>query len=137
VKNADAGYIRVHERNSFFQAVIVLADGTIAATVENGDFGTSPFWEQHSGALNRACIHKGALFSQIARCVSVGMSAFWDLADIPATPAFVCYWSNSGHWPKRALSGSVANDPTATLAVRCGNGFDAGFSPYQRASLSR
>jgi hypothetical protein len=29
----------------------------------------------------------------------------------------------------RALNGSVANDPTATLAVHCGNGFDAGFSP--------
>jgi hypothetical protein len=25
----------------------------------------------------------------------------------------------------------------ATLAVHCGNGFDAGFSPYQSARLSR
>jgi hypothetical protein len=25
----------------------------------------------------------------------------------------------------------VENDPSATLAVRCGNGFDADFSPYQ------
>src|SRR4029077_13463809 len=36
--------------------------------------------------------------------------------------------------------GSVAfapNDPTRTLAVHCGNGFDAGFSPYQSSSLSR
>jgi hypothetical protein len=31
----------------------------------------------------------------------------------------------------------VANDPTATLAVHCGNGFDAGFSPYQSSRLSR
>jgi hypothetical protein len=30
-----------------------------------------------------------------------------------------------------------ANDPTATLAVHCGNGFDAGFSPYQSTRLSR
>jgi len=30
-----------------------------------------------------------------------------------------------------------ANDPTATLAVHCGNGFDAGFSPYQSSRLSR
>jgi hypothetical protein len=30
-----------------------------------------------------------------------------------------------------------ANDPSATLAVHCGNGFDAGFSPYQSARLSR
>src|ERR1700687_4495401 len=29
------------------------------------------------------------------------------------------------------------HDPTTTLAVHCGNGFDAGFSPYQSASLSR
>jgi hypothetical protein len=28
-------------------------------------------------------------------------------------------------------------DPTATLAVHCGNGFDAGFSPYQSTRLSR
>jgi hypothetical protein len=30
-----------------------------------------------------------------------------------------------------------AFDPSATLAVHCGNGFDAGFSPYQSARLSR
>jgi hypothetical protein len=29
-----------------------------------------------------------------------------------------------------------AFDPKQTLAVRCGNGFDAGFSPYQSARLS-
>jgi hypothetical protein len=29
------------------------------------------------------------------------------------------------------------HDPTATLAVHCGNGFDAGFSPYQITRLSR
>jgi hypothetical protein len=28
-------------------------------------------------------------------------------------------------------------DPTATLAVRCGNVFDVGFSPYQSTRLSR
>jgi len=36
-----------------------------------------------------------------------------------------------------AAYASVAIDPTATLAVHCGNGFDAGFSPYQSARLSR
>ena len=35
------------------------------------------------------------------------------------------------------LDASVVNDPTATLAVRCGNGFDVGFSPYQSSRLSR
>jgi hypothetical protein len=30
-----------------------------------------------------------------------------------------------------------ANDPSATLAVHCGNGFDADFSPYQSTRLRR
>jgi len=29
------------------------------------------------------------------------------------------------------------SDPTATLAVHCGNGFDAGFNPYQSTRLNR
>jgi hypothetical protein len=33
--------------------------------------------------------------------------------------------------------GLSAYDPTATMAVRCGNGFNAGFSPYQSTRLSR
>jgi hypothetical protein len=36
-----------------------------------------------------------------------------------------------------ARDGLSAFDPTATLAVHCGKGFDAGFSPYQCARLSR
>src|SRR5450759_2536990 len=36
-----------------------------------------------------------------------------------------------------ALLASAAIDPTATLAVHCGNGFDVGFSPYQSTHLSR
>jgi hypothetical protein len=36
-----------------------------------------------------------------------------------------------------ARVGLFANDPTATLGVHCGNGFDAGFSPYQITRLSR
>jgi hypothetical protein len=33
------------------------------------------------------------------------------LADNPAAPVFVRYWSNSGHCLALALNGSVANDP--------------------------
>jgi len=44
-------------------------------------------------------------------------------------PAFVRYWTNSGQGAALVLVGSVANDPTATLAVHCGNSFDANFSP--------
>jgi hypothetical protein len=29
------------------------------------------------------------------------------------------------------------DDPSGTLAVQCGNGFNVGFSPYQSARLSR
>jgi hypothetical protein len=31
----------------------------------------------------------------------------------------------------------VTHDPTATLAVHCGNGFDVGFNPYQSDLLNR
>jgi hypothetical protein len=43
---------------SLFQSVIVPADGATAATVRNGDFGTSPFFEQLSDKpqLTRVCL---------------------------------------------------------------------------------
>jgi hypothetical protein len=44
---------------------------------------------------------------------------------------------HSGQSPTLARNGSGAYDPTATLAVHCRNGFDAGFSPYQSTRLSR
>jgi hypothetical protein len=50
---------------------------------------------------------------------------------------FVRFWTSAdkvGFWPGNRLS---AYDPQATLAVHCGNGFDAGFSPYQSTRLSR
>jgi hypothetical protein len=37
----------------------------------------------------------------------------------------------------RALGWNAVYDPTETLAVHCGNGFDADFSPYQSTRLSR
>jgi hypothetical protein len=43
------------------------------------------------------------------------MSAFGGIADIGRN---------------LARDGLSAYDPSATLAVHCGNGFDAGFSPY-------
>src|SRR5450755_2115552 len=42
---------------------------------------------------------------------------------------------NSGQTPISARDGLSANDPTATLAVHCGNGFDAGFSPLSKCSF--
>ena len=41
---------------SLFQNVIVPADGATAATVRNGDFGTSPFFEQLSDKPQLACM---------------------------------------------------------------------------------
>jgi hypothetical protein len=60
-----------------------------------------------------------------------------DVMHLRAPQHFVRYWSNSGQRWILAGDGLSAYDPTATLAVHCGNGFDAGFSPYQSASLSR
>jgi hypothetical protein len=52
--------------------------------------------------------------------------------------AGVCPLSNhSGQRWILGRDGLSANDPERTLAVRCGNGFDAGFSPYQSTRLSR
>src|SRR5450759_4599384 len=43
-----------------------------------------------------------------------------------------------GQSGKHVLAVSISVfDPTATLAVHCGNVFDAGFSPYQSTSLGR
>jgi hypothetical protein len=61
----------------------------------------------------------------------------WHKADNRGTAKMGRYWGHSGHWPELALIDSVANDPTATLAVQCGNVFDVGFSPYQSVRLSR
>jgi hypothetical protein len=44
---------------------------------------------------------------------------------------------NSGQNSILACDGLFANDPQATLAVQCSNGFDAGFSPFQSTRLSR
>jgi len=44
---------------------------------------------------------------------------------------------NSGQRWVLARDGLSAFDPTATLAVHCGNGFDADFSPYQSTRLNR
>jgi hypothetical protein len=58
-------------------------------------------------------------------------------ADKTTAPGFVAYWTNNGQRWISARVGYDAIDPTATLAVHCGNGFDAGFSPYQSTRLSR
>ena len=39
--------------------------------------------------------------------------------------------------PRRTMTSKVANDPSATLAVRCGNDFSARFGPYQSTRLGR
>jgi hypothetical protein len=59
------------------------------------------------------------------------------LRDIRRDAPFWSLLGHSGHWAALALNGSVANDPTATFAVHCGNVFDAGFSPYQSTRLNR
>ena len=58
-------------------------------------------------------------------------------ADKPTAPAFVAYWTNNGQKAALGLGVSAAIDPTATSPVHCGNGFDAGFSPYRSTRLNR
>jgi hypothetical protein len=38
---------------------------------------------------------------------------------------------------RRSIAEADAFDPTATLAVHCGNSFDTGVAPYQSTRLSR
>src|ERR1019366_5691159 len=58
-------------------------------------------------------------------------------ADIRGTATFWSLLENSGHSWILGRDGLSAYDPSATLAVQCSNGFDAGFSPYRRTRLSR
>jgi hypothetical protein len=44
---------------------------------------------------------------------------------------------DSGHCWILARDGLSAFDPKATLAVHCGNRFDAGFRPYQFTRVNR
>ena len=54
--------------------------------------------------------------------------ALWRFSRCPLSEALL---------PRRLMGGGAEDDPTATLAVHCANGFDAGFSPYQSTRLSR
>jgi hypothetical protein len=49
-----------------------------------------------------------------------------------ALQTFVGYWTNNGQKAAQRLNGSAAIDPSATLVVRCGNSFDAGFDPLPK-----
>jgi len=59
------------------------------------------------------------------------------LADKRAVALKGRYWGNNGQRSARKLNRCAAIDPTATLAVHCGNDVDAGFSPYRSTRLSR
>src|SRR5450631_4111469 len=62
------------------------------------------------------------------------MSAF-ALSEQSSCAWFCPLLDKSGQRLILARDGLSAYDPTATLAVHCGNGFTAGFSPYQSARL--
>jgi hypothetical protein len=64
-------------------------------------------------------------WSLLAHSVNSLRRKIWSLLD------------QSGHCWILARDGLSANDPTATLAVHCGNGFAAGFSPYLCTRLNR
>ena len=70
---------------------------------------------------------------KLLRCVG----RYWHLTDKPTAPDFVAYWGNNGQRVAQGLNRYAAIDPSATLAVHCGNVFDVGFSTYQSARLIR
>jgi hypothetical protein len=68
-----------------------------------------------------AAVHRSRLALRVIR----GAATFCPLLD------------KSGQRCILARDGLSAFDPSATLAVHCGNDFDAGFSPYRSTRLSR
>jgi hypothetical protein len=62
---------------------------------------------------------------------------YWHIASFCCVAKFGRYWTNNGQRSVLTLDGYAANDPSATLAVRCSNSFVVGFSPYQCTRLSR
>ena len=61
----------------------------------------------------------------------------WHMTAFVAPQNLGRYRTNNGQRAALGLDLSAAIDPSATVVVHCGNGFDAGFSPYQSGSLSR
>jgi hypothetical protein len=61
----------------------------------------------------------------------------WHLADNSAAPAFVRFWTRADKGGVTPGCGLSPFDPSATLVVHCGDGFDIDFSPYQSTRLSR
>jgi hypothetical protein len=47
-------------------------------------------------------------------------------------PAFVRYWTKADKGGFLGRDGLSAFDPSATVVVHCGNGFDAGLPRYKR-----
>jgi len=54
---------------------------------------------------------------------------------VPIALAHVCFEGEERKW--RGLAAMSQFDPSATLAVHCGNALDAGFNPYQSTRMSR
>jgi hypothetical protein len=59
-------------------------------------------------------------------------SDFWHFASFATLQRQGRYRTNNGQKSAQTLNRCAAFDPTATLAVHCGNGFDAGFSPLSK-----
>jgi len=70
-------------------------------------------------------------------CLLRCMSPLMALSGQPNRTRVCPLLDQSGQLLILARDGLSAYDPSATLALHCGNGFDAGFSPYQSARLSR
>jgi hypothetical protein len=76
---------------------------------------------------------KASAVSQIKAASSFGLTRL--LLALRVARVDACPLSGVNRTP-RVHRGIDAIDPTATLAVHCGNGFDVGFRPYQRTHLN-
>jgi hypothetical protein len=91
--------------------------------------------------LFSACV-EGGLRPQVADAVVEDLlqlltSAVGTKRRKPRQRVYVSFWGVAEVHGRTASADFDANDPSATLAVHCGNGFDARFDPYQSAGLSR
>src|SRR5665811_1813141 len=72
-------------------------------------------------------------FSHFVTSMTAPVASGWSSCRVGFSPTgkrrLYTAHGHSGHWSTLARNGSVANDPSATSAVHCGNGFDVGFSP--------
>src|SRR6202521_4995636 len=90
-----------------------------------------------SASLSRACRNLVPTFPQRSPPLLLTTAACGGLRSAPdCRPRRTYLHLSYSYAPPCGPALLVTQDPSATLAVHCGNGLDAGFSPYQGTRLS-